>query len=70
LLQENSLNFIEASALDRSNVVYAFETIIRDMYRTILNRGEENSAYSHVPTAGSAGSGGRAQDSQTCCRYL
>ena len=29
-LQENNLNFIEASALDRSNVVYAFENIIRD----------------------------------------
>ena len=67
------MNFIEASALDRSNVVYAFETIIRDMYRSLLYR-PQDAAYSHQAAAGPAhlttwSAAAASPAAQSCCRY-
>jgi len=43
--KENFVNFIETSALDTSNVEYAFETIISDMYHTTILQQSELSSY-------------------------
>jgi hypothetical protein len=70
-LQENRLNFIEASALDRSNVVYAFETIIRDMYRSVLSDQQDLASHlHHQPSSGGGNLAPPPTTTQPCCKYL
>ncbi|XP_023344802.1 GTP-binding protein ypt3 [Eurytemora carolleeae] len=40
--KKNDVSFLETSALDTSNVEYAFETLISDMYHSVLFRGSES----------------------------
>ncbi|KAH7105210.1 ras-domain-containing protein [Auriculariales sp. MPI-PUGE-AT-0066] len=49
---ENSLSFIETSALDASNVESAFQTILTDIYRIVSSKALEQAADSIKPTQG------------------
>lgn len=70
---ENSLSFIETSALDASNVESAFQTILTDIYRIVSSKSLESSGDVIKPSGGetilvtpTADDGGQKQGGKCC----